>query len=90
MIYQDYTAALKGQDYEKRDHTMHCIDYVRSGILCAADSNLEPFKSPLEEMHGNGVDSFGTNHQCRDFGKLKKWAEMVRYNDDLDAERFEG
>jgi len=90
LIFQDYSAAIKNETFHGRDHTMHCIDYIRTSILCAADTNLEPFKSETDGMIGNGVDGFGSNHQCRNFEKVKKWAELFRYNDDRDADHFEG
>lgn len=71
-------------------HTEHCIDYLRTSLLCASDTSLEPFKSPFEGMRGNGVDGFGSTHQCRNFDDLYNWTESMRYNDDVDADIFEG
>lgn len=89
-MFRDYSAAISNTPFEGRDHTSHCFEYLRASLICAADSNLEPFRSKFEGMHGNGVDGFGSNHQCRDFDKVYAWADEFRYNDKHDAENFEG
>jgi hypothetical protein len=72
-------------------HTLHCFDYLRESLICAADSALEPFRSPFDGgTGGDGIDGFGSVHQCRNFKQLFEWSERFRYTDDLDAERFEG
>lgn len=68
-------------------HPLHCFDYLRESITCAADSSLEPF---LPGTMGNGIDGFGSIHQCRDFKRLFDWSERFRYTDNRDAESFEG
>lgn len=70
---------------------MHCFDYLRQSIMCAADSNLEPFRSRFDGMRpGDGVDGIGSIHQCRKYEDVFAWADRFRYNDDGDAESFSG
>ncbi|PVI04001.1 hypothetical protein DM02DRAFT_509446, partial [Periconia macrospinosa] len=91
LIYADFRRALSGDIQESDMHTLHCFDYLRESIICAADSELEPFRSPFDGgTGGDGIDGFGSLHQCRDFKQLFQWSERFRYNDDHDAERFEG
>ncbi|KAF3922149.1 hypothetical protein ABW21_db0201345 [Orbilia brochopaga] len=64
MLVKSYDAALDHHDHDVV-HARHCFEYLRSGIVCAADSALEPWKPEL-----NGVDGFGSVHMCRDFQGL--------------------
>ncbi|KAI0098116.1 hypothetical protein F4776DRAFT_532112 [Hypoxylon sp. NC0597] len=97
LIYTDFRRALGGElahvdAHSLHDtHSLHCFDYLRESIICAADSALEPFRSPFDGgTQGNGVDGFGSVHQCRDFKQLFDWSEKFRYNDGHNAEKFEG
>ncbi|KAI1456422.1 hypothetical protein F4805DRAFT_231276 [Annulohypoxylon moriforme] len=96
LIYADFRHALNGDlaaDAHSLhgSHSLHCFDYLRESIICAADSALEPFLSPFDGgTQGNGVDGFGSVHQCRDFKQLFEWSEKFRYTDGHDAEKFEG
>ncbi|KAK4216772.1 hypothetical protein QBC37DRAFT_416156 [Rhypophila decipiens] len=82
----DFTKQQPETNLEE-SHTLHCVDYLRESIMCTADNNLEPFGP---ETEGKGVDGFGSVHQCRDWGALFDWSKRFRYNDQGDAERFEG
>ncbi|KAF5866548.1 hypothetical protein ETB97_011433 [Aspergillus alliaceus] len=91
LIFEEFSQALHGQIKHPSGHTIHCYDYLRQSIMCAADSNLEPFRSRFEGMKpGDGVDGIGSIHQCRNFEELYAWADRFRYKDDADAEQFEG
>ncbi|KAI0882873.1 uncharacterized protein GGS22DRAFT_195606 [Annulohypoxylon maeteangense] len=96
LIYSDFRRALSGElaaDSHSLhgSHSLHCFDYLRESIICSADSALEPFRSPFDGgTQGNGVDGFGSVHQCRDFKQLFDWSEKFRYTDGHDAEKFEG
>jgi hypothetical protein len=39
--------------------------------MCAADSNLEPVDAAL-----GGVTGWGSERVCRDYGALRRWAEV--------------
>jgi len=75
MIVKSYFSALGNHDHDVV-HTKHCLGYIRSSIICAADSALEPWKDKLK-----GVDGFGSMHMCRDFDELYRWAEKYRFSD---------
>lgn len=53
-------------------HSLHCLDYIRQGILCDADLTLEPF-DPLELVASKG--KLGAVHVCKDWTKLLKSME---------------
>lgn len=40
-------------DYES--HYLHCIDYIRQGVMCAGDVSLEPH-SPLDGPDNGPLD----------------------------------
>ncbi|KAK1565918.1 uncharacterized protein LY79DRAFT_573128 [Colletotrichum navitas] len=52
-------------------HLGHCFDFLRQGILCAADSTLEAMGPGFTETTGEGVV-----HQCRDWKKLMAYAGL--------------
>ncbi|KAI1370370.1 hypothetical protein F4677DRAFT_451445 [Hypoxylon crocopeplum] len=76
LIYADFRRAMNRElshtDAQslRSSHSLHCFDYLRESIMCSADSALEPF---LADTQGNGVDGFGSVHQCRDFKSLSEW-----------------
>ncbi|KAL6801323.1 hypothetical protein GGI42DRAFT_326158 [Trichoderma sp. SZMC 28013] len=91
LLQSDLFEALEANITEPHSHTLHCLDYLRESILCTSDSTLEPFKPKFDSAADRkGVDGYGTPHQCRDFGKLRNWAEKFRYNDNQGFETFEG
>ncbi|PNP51747.1 hypothetical protein THARTR1_07516 [Trichoderma harzianum] len=91
LLQSDLFEALEANITEPHSHTLHCLDYLRESILCTSDSTLEPFKPKFDSAADRkGVDGYGTPHQCRDFGKLRNWAERFRYNDNQGFETFEG
>ncbi|KAL7796745.1 hypothetical protein V8C37DRAFT_371333 [Trichoderma ceciliae] len=91
LLQSDLFEALEANITEPHSHTLHCLDYLRESILCTSDSTLEPFKPKFDNTAPRkGVDGYGTPHQCRDFGKLRNWAERFRYNDNQGFETFEG
>ncbi|GAW20961.1 hypothetical protein ANO14919_104740 [Xylariales sp. No.14919] len=76
IIRSGYWLAMDGvmpSHHSKPSHLRHCFDYLRQSIMCAADTNLEP----LIEGRG-GVNGFGADRKCRDFGRLSAWADKWR------------
>ncbi|KAF2834033.1 hypothetical protein CC86DRAFT_400598 [Ophiobolus disseminans] len=53
-------------------HIHHCFDYLRQAIICAADTNLEPFDSRFY-----GVQT-AIPKKCRDIREVNKFAERYR------------
>ena len=56
------------------DHLEHCIDYIRQGLMCNADTTIEP---PLYVKDGFGSDGpitgEGIQHQCRDWEAVREF-----------------
>ncbi|MCJ1315341.1 hypothetical protein MMC15_000658 [Xylographa vitiligo] len=90
LIRNGFYEALDGTTTDRMGHALHCFEYLRQSILCAADTTLEPFRSRFEDSEGNGVDGMASLHQCRNFDQVYDWAERFRYNDDHGFEAFEG
>ncbi|KAM7206545.1 protein of unknown function (DUF3328) domain containing protein [Naviculisporaceae sp. PSN 640] len=75
-IRRAYWSAIDGVQYDRNvdtTHVRHCIEYIRHGLMCNADTNLEPI-IPEE----GGATGFATEHKCRDFPRLRdfvlEWA----------------
>ncbi|KAL2155865.1 hypothetical protein VTH82DRAFT_607 [Thermothelomyces myriococcoides] len=51
---------------EVAHHTAHCFNYLRQGIMCAADTTLEG-----ETDAGPGE---GSEHECKNYDEVLKWA----------------
>ncbi|KZV92733.1 hypothetical protein EXIGLDRAFT_614000, partial [Exidia glandulosa HHB12029] len=62
-------------------HVHHCLNYVRSLILCSPDLTLEPQSYYLhDQLHKQGVDGLGVTHTCRDWTQVyaaleENWAQ---------------
>jgi hypothetical protein len=63
---------------EEIDHVYHCIEYLRQGVLCAADPALDIAEPVLGHPGVVSALGWGTTHRCRDYGKLLEWAETNR------------
>jgi len=51
---------------EVAHHSAHCFNYLRQGIMCAADTTLEG-----KTDAGPGE---GSEHECKDYDALLEWA----------------
>ncbi|KAI0154553.1 hypothetical protein GGR57DRAFT_105532 [Xylariaceae sp. FL1272] len=58
-------------DHSSETHVRHCLEYIRQGIICAADTTVELGVAAGEGRAG--VQGFGTEHVCRDFQQLIEW-----------------
>ncbi|KAI8951413.1 hypothetical protein F4801DRAFT_589638 [Xylaria longipes] len=78
-IHQSFYTALHADSGEvgMQDfpHIRHCVDYIRQALMCSADTTLEPVDLVL-----GGVTGWNGTHVCRDFGRVKTWAEDHRAN----------
>jgi hypothetical protein len=63
--YQQGYAGIELTD-EVAHHTAHCFDYIRQGIICGADTNLE---GKTEAGPGEG-----SPHECADYDAVLEWA----------------
>ncbi|THH18313.1 hypothetical protein EW146_g2632 [Bondarzewia mesenterica] len=52
------------------EHTEHCFHYLRQGILCQADTTLEPRTSALPGV----VPGQNVTHTCKDWSQVHAWA----------------
>ncbi|KAK8069873.1 hypothetical protein PG994_006489 [Apiospora phragmitis] len=68
------TVMVNGDD--GLDHTSHCFHYLRQGILCVADTTLEPGGTSKALPNGDKVATGGgTVHTCRDWRQVHDWME---------------
>ncbi|MCJ1391627.1 hypothetical protein MMC18_004492 [Xylographa bjoerkii] len=76
-----YLAAMEGRKLDPAElpmmasprHIRHCIDLLRQGLMCCADSTVE-----VKEGDADGVKGFGTTHYCRDWEQLVQWTSDVQ------------
>ena len=56
------------------DHLEHCLDYIRQGLMCSADTTIE---WPVFVKGGFGSDGpitgEGIAHQCRDWNAVREF-----------------
>ena len=65
---QAFQTAIEGVNLtqEITHHSVHCFDYLRQSIMCAADTSLEG-----KTDAGPG---WGSKHECTDYDALLAWA----------------
>jgi hypothetical protein len=61
-------ALINGPD----DHSGHCLNFLRQGILCNCDTTLDPLVINLDGTT-TGTDGLGVTHVCRD------WSQVYAY-----------
>lgn len=62
------SSAAAAADWE-RNHAAHCFDYLRQGVICAADGTLEgPDADP--EPSQSRLRGWGVAHECRSWDDL--------------------
>lgn len=68
-------------------HEWHCVDYIRQGIMCAADTTLDFAETAhVDAADGTVSKSRGftgdnSTHQCRDWDAMVDWAVENRAGD---------
>ena len=57
------------RDPNHERHEEHCFDYLRQGLMCAADTTIE---HPQVEHDGRRrfTDGWGVIHQCKDWSTI--------------------
>jgi len=55
------------------EHSVHCLNYLRQTILCAADVTLEP-EIPVQGTRDVG-EGVGVEHVCRDWSRVYEFVE---------------
>ncbi|KAL6303285.1 hypothetical protein BKA93DRAFT_719827, partial [Sparassis latifolia] len=58
-------------------HADHCFNYLRQGLLCAADLTLEAseVKRRPDGALDNGASGIGMVHQCKDWTQVRAFLE---------------
>lgn len=66
-------------EFNLTKHLEHCFDYIRQGIMCAADPTIESVHHHAEDVaQDNG---WGNTHMCRSWDALKAFTESKRATD---------
>jgi len=58
-------------------HVRHCFDYLRRGIMCSADTNLE-----VVDHETHLTDGWGQTKTCRDYDHIVEFAERYANSSD--------
>ncbi|KAM0803847.1 hypothetical protein BDR22DRAFT_787895, partial [Usnea florida] len=73
----DNESAVSPPDYDEETgartampHVRHCFDYLRRGIMCSADTNLEVLNHKTHLTNG-----WGQTKICRDYDYISEFAE---------------
>ncbi|SMR46131.1 unnamed protein product [Zymoseptoria tritici ST99CH_1E4] len=66
-------SSVLAQFPQRRNHTDHCIDYLRQAIKCGSDLTPITFEW-ISEINGY-IAHHSTQHVCRDFGAIYEWAK---------------
>lgn len=61
--------------HDYNSHYLHCIDYLRQGVMCAADLATEPHRPTDSDDNGPGDGSWGGLHVCKDYGQVTEYLE---------------
>ncbi|KAF2198139.1 hypothetical protein GQ43DRAFT_337235, partial [Delitschia confertaspora ATCC 74209] len=80
--YDHYHAKGEGafinSDYVVKYHVTHCMDIIRQQLMCTLDIGVlgQVWYQPEGEERATPYVDFNTQHTCRDFEAIRKWAEM--------------
>ncbi|KAJ4354337.1 uncharacterized protein N0V89_006072 [Didymosphaeria variabile] len=75
-IYAAFTGGMTEKlpsDYHT--HYLHCIDYLRQGIMCSADLTMEPHEQTDPDDNGPKDGSWNGHHVCKDYGHVIPYLE---------------
>ena len=56
-------------------HVSHCVDYLRQGIMCAADRTLEG-PDMVAEQNESPLRGWGVQHICQSWDNLIEWRNI--------------
>lgn len=59
-------------------HIDHCFRYLRQSLVCCGDTALEG-QNPRAKIPD--TDGTGATHLCKDFEKVRAWAQERRLNE---------
>ncbi|KAJ4289075.1 hypothetical protein N0V90_011417 [Kalmusia sp. IMI 367209] len=75
-IYAGLTANMSDtlpSDYHS--HYLHCVDYLRQGVMCSADLTMEPHEQTDADDNGPLDGSWNGHHVCKDYGHVIPYLE---------------
>ncbi|KAF9729246.1 hypothetical protein PMIN06_000147 [Paraphaeosphaeria minitans] len=75
-IYAALTSEMPDKlmsDYHS--HYLHCVDYLRQGIMCSADMAMEPHEQTDPDDNGPMDGSWNGHHVCKDYGHIMPYLE---------------
>ncbi|KAK9781501.1 hypothetical protein SCAR479_01372 [Seiridium cardinale] len=76
QIYAGFVGGMSSRlptDYNS--HYLHCVDYLRQGIMCSADLATEPHKPTDADDNGPLDGSWGGLHVCKDYSQVTEYLE---------------
>ena len=55
----------------------HCLDIIRQQLMCSVDIGVlgQVWFQPQGEQYPEAFVDFNTNHVCRNFEEIRRWAE---------------
>jgi hypothetical protein len=68
-------------------HIDHCIESIRQSLMCHVD--VTPYTWVWNETQHGMQNVFATPHTCRNFDKVREWADPRNYGADV-ADGFDG
>ncbi|KAF9000123.1 hypothetical protein BDQ17DRAFT_1427388 [Cyathus striatus] len=87
---QEYKKGNRTIPDDRREHLIHCLSYLRQGVLCNSDVALEPAHLGRtvngEIVHAAYGDD--VTHECRDWTEVYAWAEK-NYKEWENEDNFE-
>lgn len=63
----------------------HCLDIIRQQLMCTADVGVfgQVWYRPLGEKGIESFVDFNTNHKCRNYEDIRRWAEVRQLPKDV-------
>lgn len=84
LIQTSFTTALlnaSALDVIQRRNTYHCIELIRQAVRCDADPTLDPAFNLTDQPGTYASLGWGSEHICRDYGKLYDFVLKNRADD---------
>ncbi|KAG9239962.1 hypothetical protein BJ878DRAFT_333968 [Calycina marina] len=75
MFSKMETGSTKDLPADYQSHYLHCIDYIRQGVMCLGDMSLEAHAETDADDNGPGDGSWSGHHVCKDYSKITSYLE---------------
>ncbi|KAI1855389.1 hypothetical protein JX266_000254 [Neoarthrinium moseri] len=73
-IYAGFSSgSVSSLPTDYNSHYLHCVDYLRQGVMCSADLATEPHKDTDPDDNGPLDGSWAGLHVCKDYGQVTKY-----------------